>query len=509
MTPTKSTVLLLKWPHPYRAALTVCSDTHGTPIRTFQAVHTLVNTESRILRGSEEWACLFEDPEIERRGAWSSGIDGFGLPISDTLWLFSPSIGVFAGFDAAVGEPIPHSTADEDLRDLWDEWLRAGYADALHTPGQGDVPREATAAGLEWLGRRPHGKLRVWVNHSYEVTPACMEPNPTALRPVLRNLIRLARGILGRVGLDRLLARLVDSDRVRPFPAGQGALLWSLGAMLTASLLWLAATPFVPWLRGPWMLSAGLSALLASLVTLSTIRVQYAQGDVPGSRYYVADLVKRFGIRYHWLIQRHRGYEPLTEGTLVLPERVVGEGRPSCFSIVTLDDGSRILAFPRAYLRSPNGVRSLELLSDENLDELVERQGLSVIYTHWTSHPKRVFTAPALDGLVRLRRNFREGRIWVAPTSDILHFAFIRAFVEFEVQEVGGQLVIDVLRVKDPIDGSFVPALEDLRGLGFVCSPRQPIEVRIAGAPAPRDQWEVLTLADRVVAHFKLDGRGG
>ena len=77
----------------------MASDTHSTSVELFEGVHTLINTESRISRNSKLWTMLFSDPEIDKRESWREGIDGFGLPFGDTIFLYQESLGVFEGFD--------------------------------------------------------------------------------------------------------------------------------------------------------------------------------------------------------------------------------------------------------------------------------------------------------------------------------------------------------------------------------------------------------------------------
>ena len=125
-TRSQSYVRLLRLPYPYTVAVTVASDTHYTSVEGFEGVHKLVNSHSRIQRGSKTWKLLFGDPEIEKRDAWRNGIDGFGLPIADSCWLYDPRIGVFAGYDEETEKPITHSHKGEDFRDIVDRWRRNG-----------------------------------------------------------------------------------------------------------------------------------------------------------------------------------------------------------------------------------------------------------------------------------------------------------------------------------------------------------------------------------------------
>jgi hypothetical protein len=492
-------MLLLKFPHPYRAALTVCSDTHATPVETFEAVHRLVNTRELIAKGSDDWVRLFSDPEIE--GRWPKGIEGFGLPIADTFWLYDHRIGVFEGFDAESGRPLPNRARGLDFPEIIDRWLRAGWVDALHTPGQGPITRAATKAALDWLAARPH-RPTVWVNHSVDKTPTCIEPDPPALRAVARNLARVLRKALDLVGLDVLGRRLVSTMNIRPYPAAQRASLGVLTALLAASLLW---SPIALAVFGfGWPTLLGFAALIATILTLSLTPVRYAQGDNIGSPHYVADLVRDFGFRFYWMIESQPGYTTHVSNTLLLPEGLLPGGRSSCFRVVTLDDRSRVLAFPRAEKVSPHAVRGAELLTEEGLCELLDHQGTSIIYTHWTVAPPMSFTREALEGLGRLARFYEDGHIWVAPTSEILRFTFVRTFLDYEVRRVDDRVILDIRRVEDPIGSSYVPTLDDLRGISFEGPAGPSVEVCLAGSAIADDKFERVSNSDRQVIRFPL-----
>jgi hypothetical protein len=496
-------MLLLKLPYPYRAAVTVCSDTHATPLETFEAVHRLVNTRETIRPGSEDWTRLFADSEIER--LWPSGIEGFDLPIADTFWLYDHRIGAFESFDVDSGRPVPNRARGFDWPAIIDRWLARGWVDTLHTPGQGPITREATAAGLEWLAARPHGRLTVWVNHSVDKTPTCIEPDPPALRAVARNLARILRIALYVVGLDVLGRRLVSTMNLRSYPPGQRVSLGVLTGLLAASLLWspIALTAFGLHWRG----LAGLAVLAATVLTLKLTPLRYAQGDNPGSPHYLADLVRDFGFRFYWMIEAQPGYTTHISNTLMLPEGSLPGGRSSFFRIVTLDDRSRVLVFPRAEKVSPHATRSVELLTEEGLRDLLDHQGTSIIYTHWTVAPPMSFTREGLEGLGRLQRLHEEGHIWVAPTSEILRFTFVRTFLDYDVRCEEGRVILDILRVLDPIGPPYVPTLDNLQGISFEGSARLPVEVRLAGAPISADKFERIQSSDRLVIRFPLSSR--
>lgn len=479
--PVPAGVQLLRYPFPYQAAVTVASDTHHPSVETFEAVHALINTRTHIGRGSALWSLLFSDPEIDRREAWRSGIDGFDLPIADSCWLYDPVIGVFERFDEAAGLPVPHSYGGVDFRDIIASWIRKGWVDTLHTPGGGDISRRAAAAGFQWLTEDPHRRLRVWSNHSYTGTPICLAPRgPRALPYVLKNIVKIGTATLSWAGLDGLARRFADNPFPSSFPAEQKATLLTLQIALALSAVFLLMCATLQRLRNTRNLILGILALAASLFGLWNIRLNYCQGDNPGSRHYCADLARGAGLRYYWLLPGAPDYEPEVLGTLVTHEWRYS-GRPSFLNLVTLDDGVRCLAFERSYYKNEGGLRSLELLTEEGLTDLCRRQGTAILYTHWSDHPHEVFSARGLDGLDRLRRFRDQGRVWVAKSSDVLHHAFIRTFLEYSARQEAGGWVVEIGRVLDPTGDPFVPAMDDLAGVSFEAPDGRPVAIRVGG----------------------------
>jgi len=494
-------VVLLKFPYPYRAALTVASDTHVTSVETFTAVHTLINSRDRIPRGSRFWQLLFADPAIEARPEWQGGISGFGLPIADSCWFYHPVTGVYLSFDDRTGAPVPHIQDGLDFRQVVDGWIRRGWVDTLHTPGEGDISRAAVKSGLDWLAGAPHRRLRVWSNHTFTETPACLGPaGLSALPLVLKNIAKTFTMGLSLIGEDRFARRLAANPYPSPFPVNQRFAGRFLSFLLIVCLFWLLYCLLRPGARTLRNLSVGGMMLGVVLAVLYTFKFDFCEGDNPNSPLYSADLVRQAGFRYFWLLPGVQGYQPEISGTLRTPEGTFGQRHASLF-LVQLDDGTQACAFSRCYL-GDRGLRSLELLTETALSDLCVRGGMSILYTHWADAPKEVFHAIDLDGLARLRRYNEDGRIWVAPASRLLHFTFIRTFLEYSSRLEGGHRVIDVGRVAGPDGDSFEPALRDLEGLSFDSAADPPIEMRLAGRVVPASAYQTIAVGQRTVIRF-------
>jgi hypothetical protein len=196
------------------------------------------------------------------------------------------------------------------------------------------------------------------------------------------------------------------------------------------------------------------------------------------------------------------GYQSSIPDTLILPERQFG-GRASFFRIVALDDGSKCLTFSRCY-KGKFGMKSLELLTEKELEKLCKIGGTAIIYTHWNINPREIFTARALEGLTRLRQYNESGRIWVEPTSKILDFTFVRAYLEYEVRLSNGKRIIDIVQVRNPVGEPFVPSVNDLRGISFECPVNELVEIQIDGKALKKNKTEFLQLKDRLIIKFPL-----
>ncbi|HXG61655.1 MAG TPA: hypothetical protein VNO22_09780 [Planctomycetota bacterium] len=176
-----------------------------------------------------------------------------------------------------------------------------------------------------------------------------------------------------------------------------------------------------------------------------------AQGDVPGSPAYLADLAAAYGIRFVWpsvltpLVGQDREATP-AEYYRACPDATSGKRRLARWAHflgtsavrrlgvepypgnallrpARLRDGREVLTFLR-YGRWRRDTISLlpEILSAETLDRLVASRGAMVVYLHIgpsrDETPERL--AAGLRALEDVARRYRAGELWVARTADLL-----------------------------------------------------------------------------------------
>lgn len=132
---------LRKFPYPYNAALSICSDIDGTSWDKFLTIHKFLNTD--------------QDTEM---GA------GLGLPIGDSFWMYDRANLTDAAFSYFENLGGKQSKAAPMIRDF----IRAGILDVMHSYGNfatmGDFSRRLAVLAIEELDR--HGlKITVWTNH--------------------------------------------------------------------------------------------------------------------------------------------------------------------------------------------------------------------------------------------------------------------------------------------------------------------------------------------------------
>ncbi len=129
----QAAVALRKYPYPYRAGLSICSDIDNTETpEEFLSIQEFLNTDHETAFG---------------RGA--------GLEIGNSFYLFDrPGRNEFSWF----------SDRPEDRRIIRD-FIRAGIIDCLHSYGEGCTTRVQALDALRTLERDGCG-VPVWINHS-------------------------------------------------------------------------------------------------------------------------------------------------------------------------------------------------------------------------------------------------------------------------------------------------------------------------------------------------------
>jgi hypothetical protein len=194
----------------------------------------------------------------------------------------------------------------------------------------------------------------------------------------------------------------------------------------------------------------------AQAVTNFGADIMQGHGDVPGHAAYHADLTLRHGVRYVWrgrvtsVIGQNteanfgglwRTSAPLASGKTILKEaakQMLGHAGNEKYRAhagnrllqkVQLRDGQPAVEFlrcnphPAGVDTGDTGAGLGEVLTARFLDQLVEREGVCLLYTHLGKVPDRVFPETTVRALHLLRQYSDAGRILVTTTRRALDYA--------------------------------------------------------------------------------------
>jgi hypothetical protein len=220
------------------------------------------------------------------------------------------------------------------------------------------------------------------------------------------------------------------------------------------------------------------------------------QADLPGSPAYHTDLLLESGMRYAW---NHEGAGRFGADTLLSP--------------LPLRDGRRLWGFRRysaesgplaAEIAERHGLKLMHAaggearcltwwpellpyqLAEDKLDGLVAREQYCVIAQHLgAAGGPGGFGPEAIAALRRLRDYHEAGKVLVARSSRVLEYNRVVEHLEYELRS-SGRLDIDIVAVRDPVIGTFVPTLDQLRGVTFYVEDPDATFLHVNGRPIAR-----------------------
>jgi len=130
---TEGKVALRKFPYPYKAAMTLCSDIDGTTTKEeFLEIQKFLNTKEETSMG-----------------------DGVGLEIGNSFMMYAPPTCAFSYFSGNPGNAR-----------IIKKFIKTGYIDFLHSYGEKtDFTRKDAIKAIEELNNN-QCKVDVWVDHA-------------------------------------------------------------------------------------------------------------------------------------------------------------------------------------------------------------------------------------------------------------------------------------------------------------------------------------------------------
>ena len=429
---------LQHFPYPYQAAFTVASDIDSGSILRFRAVHALFCGRDVIKENSPEWHALGLTSNCPRFDKDGGGVPGLGLDFADSFFLVGdPTTFGMYRYLPEEDRFQEDEQQSENCAALVRQWLKEGQIDSFHAFLH--YTRRQVEPLLKefyhWCERENVAKPRVWINHSTAVTPSGLCPDRLQPSSIYR------------------LARLTARNLVGPLFGRK---------------------------RQPFRYAFG----------------RY-QGDTPGSRYYVNDLLAANGLRYVWL-----NMKDLHRNQIALPEQRQN-GRATILQPVTMDDGVRYWRFERcygwqpggppgseAYLRdSRDGCDAPHLITEKNLHELCSCGGTCILYTHWTHYRSMPIADETIARFELLQRWREAGKIWITSTAELLEWTRRRTFLRLRCSREAKRMIVDIDGLDDPIFGRETVDLKDLHGLSLrLRTPEATVTFAINGRVLSPDQ---------------------
>ncbi len=243
----------------------------------------------------------------------------------------------------------------------------------------------------------------------------------------------------------------------------------------------------------------------------------FGLGDHPDSGAYHADLTVDYGIKFVWLGRVtmvigqsapislrtfsliydsnhpissliNMGKEFAKNFLAVLGNRKYAMHRTyDLVRIARLDDGQKVYEFIRfdnywkGVATGATSRRLAYVISSRTLDRLKEVGGYMIVYTHLgkNSDCSEVIAKETQIALRQLAGEFKKGNIYVTTTSRLLNYYFIHSYLDWSYRTMGDEIIIRISRVQDPVFGSFIPAVRDLRGITFYVPSKDKVRVYI------------------------------
>jgi len=401
-------VRLRKFPFPYKAAFTICSDIDGTSFENFLEIHRFLNSTRTTSLGK-----------------------GLGLEIGDSFWFYSKPGSpdhAFAYFDETNRHPSPCA---EIMREL----MRAGFLDVMHSYGNFSEPHGFKQPGERQIFSRVLAEkalnelakigvmIRTWVNHGDHF-----------------NIQNVGSDFVGALGDCTKLPTENEN------PAYHTDLLVASGA----KFFW-ETEDAVTNIVGQDRLCSFWEAY-ATNVALRSGKEKF-KNAIKGIGTAANQITRPFTNKQWFPYQAYFGKNRLLESW-------------------TLRDGQRVFKFRRYGSGRWDWGDDVPLVVNEKiLDHLIDVEGACILYVHLGDRRDRSDGLPlsmeTVETLKMLARKFYEGKIWVTTTSRFLTYCAIRDALRWHDEPSGDQHLIYIDGVDSDVISKDLLTVENLQGLTF------------------------------------------
>ena len=141
---------------------------------------------------------------------------------------------------------------------------------------------------------------------------------------------------------------------------------------------------------------------------------------------------------------------------------------------VQIADGQWVFKFIRceAFYKGPepgdNSAGLASTLREGIFNELKSAQGYMIVITHLGKNAGYPYISTETQKALRLlEREYRTGEIYVTTTSKLLKYYVNSQYLKWNVKIENGGKYIQIEEITDPVRGSFIPSVDDLRGITF------------------------------------------
>lgn len=140
-----------------------------------------------------------------------------------------------------------------------------------------------------------------------------------------------------------------------------------------------------------------------------------------------------------------------------------------------LDDGQYVFGFVRSNVsyRGLSGVATtssglVDILREDLLKKLNESGGYMIVYTHLGNNKGYPYISKETQNALRLlEREYKKGNIYVTTTAKLLKYYVNNKYLVWHSSINGKDKNIHIVNISDPVRGTFIPAINDLRGITF------------------------------------------
>ncbi|MCY0894874.1 MAG: hypothetical protein OWS03_01080 [Alicyclobacillaceae bacterium] len=205
----------------------------------------------------------------------------------------------------------------------------------------------------------------------------------------------------------------------------------------------------------------------------------YQQGANPWSKYYHANITIPYGVRFVWSDK---------------PDSSVG--LPSMIYPLKLPNGDKVWGFwrytsvgvsKRGYTEWDWTVGDLGMqINRAHLLWLERHHDYSIVAQHLEAlNDKYPLPPNAINALQLLAEQYRQKKILVATTSQLLNYNVTQQYVHYTTTYQNGKAYIHIENIHDSVDGTYKPTLSDVRGLTFYTTNPAETVIEIGNTPVP------------------------